>query len=152
MNPTGKEDKEDRYIMFKIDNEEYAVEVYKIKEVINYAEVTEIPNLSPYVKGVISLRGTVIPILDIKKCFGFPDSQPTKKARIIVINFKEHIAGLPVDSVEEVKNISGGTIIPVPQFMEREKTEFLQGIIEYNSRYIMVLKTSVLLECLRYGN
>lgn len=152
MNLTEKEDKEDRYIMFKLDNEEYAVEVYQTKEVINYAEVTEVPNVSLYVKGVISLRGIVIPILDIKKCFGFPDSQPTRKARIIVINCKEQIAGLPVDSVEEVKNISAGTIIPVPQFMEREKTEFLKGIIEYNNRFIMILKTSVLLGRLIYGN
>ena len=141
-----------KYLMFQLNNEEYAVEVAKIKEVINYSEAVEVPNASPYVKGVISRGGVVIPLLNLKKCFGFPDTQPNKKVRIIVIGHKQHIAGLPVDSIVEVKSLTSNKVSPVPQFMEKEKVEFLRGIIECDDRFIMVLKTSALLECLRYEN
>lgn len=140
-----------RYLIFKLDNEDYALEVHKIKEIIKYTKVTEVPNASCYVKGVISLRGVVVPVLDIKKCFGIPDKEPTKMTRIIVVNYKEQVAGLPVDSIDEVKNISSDTMVPLPKFGEREKLEFLKGIIEFKDKFILVLKTSVLLDRLKYG-
>ena len=149
MDLLEKDDQEQKYLIFQIDNEEYAVEVFKIKEIINDAEVTAIPNTSPYVKGVISRRGVIIPILDLRKYLGFDDSQPRRKTRIIVIGHKQSMAGLPVDSVREVESIPSDKITPVPQFMKREKTEFIKGVIEQNNRFISVLKTTVLLDRLK---
>ncbi len=149
MDLLEKEDSKQKYLVFQIDNEEYAVEVFNIKEIINNAKVTEIPNTSPYVKGVISRRGVIIPILDLRKYLGFDDSQPRRKIRIIIVGHKQSMAGLPVDSVREVESVSSDKVTPVPQFMKREKAEFLNGIIEQNDRFISVLKTAVLLERLK---
>src|SRR3970040_2117378 len=144
MDLLEKENKRQKYLVFQIDNEEYAREGFKRKEIINDTEVTEIPNTSPYVKGVISRRGVIIPILDLRKYLGFDDSQPQRKIRIIIIGHKQSMAGLPVDSVREVESIPSDKVTPVPQFMKREKTEFLKGVIQYNDRFISLLKTTVL--------
>ena len=149
MDLLEKENKRQKYLVFQIDNEEYAVEVFKIKEIINDTEVTEIPNTSPYVKGVIWGGGVIIPILDLRKYLGFDDSQPQRKTRIIIIGHKQSMAGLPVDSVREVESVPSNKVTPVPQFMKREKTEFIKGVIEQNDRFISVLKTTVLLERLK---
>src|SRR4030065_1210800 len=119
MDLLEKEDNKQKYLVYQIDNEEYAVEVFKIKEIINDAEVTEIPNTSPYVKGVISRRGVIIPILDLRKYLGFDDSQPRRKTRIIVIGHKQSMAGLPVDSVREVERIPSHKINPVPKSLKK---------------------------------
>jgi purine-binding chemotaxis protein CheW len=141
-----------RYLVFLLNEEEYAVEVVKVKEIIQYTEVTEVPNTSPYVSGVISLRGVVIPILDFKRCVGSSLKQQIIKDRIIIINYHKFLAGIPVDFVKEVVNIFPENIRLDPQFMGKEKMEFLHGIIEYKDRFIMVLKTSVLLDYLRHEN
>jgi len=149
MDLLEKENKRQKYLVFQIDNEEYAVEVFKIKEIINDTEVTEIPNTSPYVKGVISRRGVIIPILDLRKYLGFDDSQPQRKTRIIIIGHKQSMAGLPVDSVREVESVPSNKVTPVPQFMKKEKVEFLKGVIQYNDRFISLLKTTALLARLK---
>jgi len=149
MDLLEKENKRQKYLVFQIDNEEYAVEVFKIKEIINDTEVTEIPNTSPYVKGVISRRGVIIPILDLRKYLGFDDSQPQRKIRIIIIGHKQSMAGLPVDSVREVESVPSNKVTPVPQFMKKEKVEFLKGVIQYNDRFISLLKTTALLARLK---
>lgn len=149
MDLLEKENKRQKYLVFQIDNEEYAVEVFKIKEIINDTEVTEIPNTSPYVKGVISRRGVIIPILDLRKYLGFDDSQPQRKTRIIIIGHKQSMAGLPVDSVREVESVPSNKVTPVPQFMKKEKVEFLKGVIQYSDRFISLLKTTVLLDRLK---
>ena len=149
MDLLEKENKRQKYLVFQIDNEEYAVEVFKIKEIINDTEVTEIPNTSPYVKGVISRRGVIIPILDLRKFLGLYDSQPQRKTRIIIIGHKQSMAGLPVDSVREVESVPSNKVTPVPQFMKKEKVEFLKGVIQYNDRFISLLKTTALLARLK---
>lgn len=149
MDPLAKEDNRQKYLIFQISDEEFAIEVSKVKEVINYTQVTEIPNTSPYAKGVISRRGVIIPILDLRKCLGFDDCQPCRKARIIIIGHKQSMAGLPVDFVIETESVPSDKIIPVPQFMKSEKAEFLKEVIEHNNRFIGLLKTAVLLDRLK---
>lgn len=141
-----------KYLVFLLNEEEYAVDVVKVKEIIPYTEVTEVPNTSPYVSGVISLRGVVIPVLDFKKCAGASSKPQIQKDRIIIVNYHKFLAGIPVDFVKEVVNIFPENFRPDPQFMGKEKIEFLHGIIEYKDRFIMVLKISVLLNYLRHEN
>jgi chemotaxis signal transduction protein len=91
----------------------------------------------------------IIPILDLKIYLGLHDGQTQRNARIIIIGHKQFMAGLPVDSVREVESVPSDKVIPVPQFMKREKTEFLKEVIEQDDRFISVLKTTVLLDCLK---
>lgn len=141
-----------KYLTFLLNEEEYAVEVIKVREVIHYTEITEVPNTSPYVAGVISLRGVIIPVLDFKKCTGSSLKQESQKKRIIVVNYRKSLAGIPVDLVKEVINVFPEDFRPVPQLMDKEKLEFMDRVIEYKDRFIMVLKTPVLIDYLRYEN
>lgn len=130
-----------QYLRFTINNEVYAVDVKNVREIINYIEPTEVPNASPYVKGVISLRGSIIPVINFSLCHN--------KKNIIIIGYKNYTAGLPVDKVREVIYVAEDKFSPVPQFVEKEKVEFYKGIIEYKDLFIMVLKTETLLAYLK---
>lgn len=150
--PQGTDKYAQRYLNFWLDNEEYAIELSEIKEVIIYMEVTEVPNITPYIRGVISLRGVIIPVLDFKKCLGLSGIQHMQKPRIVIISHKKYIAGLPVDSVKGVINVSSDMVNPIPRFMERERIEFLKGVIEYKDRFVMLIKTDTLLEYIKNEN
>ncbi|MBI5193426.1 MAG: purine-binding chemotaxis protein CheW [Nitrospirae bacterium] len=145
-----------QYLRFTIDNEVYAVDVINVREIINYIEPTEVPNAGPYVKGVISLRGTIIPVIAFSRYHNPPysDSHPQhgKKKNIIIIGHKNLAAGLPVDRVREVIYVTEDKFSPVPQFVEKEKVEFYKGIIEYKDLFIMALKTETLLAYLKNKN
>lgn len=140
-----------QYLRFTINNEVYAVEVINVREIINYIEPTEVPNAGPFVKGVISLRGVIIPVIAFSRCHNFPysDSLHLIKKNIIIIGHKNHSAGLPVDKVREVIYVAKDKFSPVPQFVEKEKVEFYKGIIEYKEIFMMVLKTETLLDYLK---
>lgn len=140
-----------RYLKFSINNEVYAVEVINVREIINYIAPTEVPNAGPYVQGVISLRGSIIPVINFSRCHNSPysDSHTCRKKNIIIISQNNQAAGLPVDRVREVIHVSIDKSSPVPQFVEKEKVEFYKGIIEYRDIFIMVLKTETLLAYLK---
>lgn len=138
-----------KYLMLYIDMEGYAVELTSIKEIINYIEVIEVPNTSPFVEGVISLRGTIIPVINFRRLINSPEADPSYKKNIIIIIYNGHLAGLPVDRVREVIYVNRDKFSPVPQFVEKEKAEFFKGIIEYRDKFVMVLKTEAILSNLR---
>ncbi len=147
--PQEPDEMAQKYLDFRLNDEEYAVEVFKVKEIMKYIEVSEVPNTSLYLMGVISLRGVVIPVLDIKRCLGLSDSLPTRRLRIIVIKHGENVAGLPVDSVREVINVVPYKIKPFPQFMKEERVNFFKGVIEYMDRFIALLNIHTFLGFLK---
>lgn len=144
--------KEDRYLRFTLNSEEYAIAVCRIKEIIKYREVAEVPNTSPLVKGVISLRGAIIPVLDLRRYVGFIDSQPSPRARIMIIRRGKYLAGLPVDSVEGMSRLSSKEVNRVPGFLEKEQAELFNGVLECRDRFIMIVNTDALLDHLKNGN
>ena len=129
-----------KYLRFDVYNEVYALEVLKIKEIINYREVTEVPNTSPYVRGVISLRGAVIPIINCRRCLNSNEIGEDNKKNIIILGYNGLVAGLPVSRVMDVIYINEDKFSAVPQFVGKEKMEFFKGIIEYRDKFIMVIK------------
>lgn len=138
-----------KYLMLYIDKEGYTVELTCLKEIINYIDVTEVPNTSTCVAGVISLRGTIIPVINFSRLINSPEAVSSYKKNIIIIRYNGHLAGLPVDSVSEVIYVNVDKFSPVPQFVEKEKVEFFKGIIEYRDKFVMVLKTEAILSNLR---
>ena len=134
-----------KYLRFDIYNEVYALEVLKIKEIINYREVTEVPNTSPYVSGVISLRGAIIPIINCRRCLNSHEIGAGHKKNIIILGYNGLIAGLPVSRVRDVIYINEDKFSTVPQFVGKEKMEYFKGIIEYRDKFIMVIKIEALL-------
>lgn len=144
--------KEDRYLRFTLNSEEYAIDVHRIKEIIRCREAAEVPNTSPLVRGVISLRGAIIPVVDLKRYLGISDSQPSSRARIMIIRRGKSLAGLPVDSVEGMSQISSIEVNRVQGFLEKGQAELFNGVLECRDRFIMIINTDALLDHLKNGN
>lgn len=123
---------EGKYLSFALGHEEYGIEILKVREIIGYMEITSVPRTPEYVKGVINLRGQVIPVLDLRTRFGMPTAEITEQTCIIVVEINQQgrrfNAGLVVDQVQEVLDIKGENIEDAPQFGSSVQTDFILGI------------------------
>jgi len=126
------QDKEGKYLTFTLAQEEYGLEILKVREIIGMMDITAIPQTPDFVKGVINLRGRVIPVIDLRLKFGLPPMEYGERTCIIVVEVHSDLGalqmGVVVDSVSEVLNILGGDIEPPPAFGTRIKTHYILGI------------------------
>jgi purine-binding chemotaxis protein CheW len=124
--------REGKYLTFTLAGEEYGIGILKIKEIIGIITITPIPQTPPHIKGVINLRGKVIPVIDLRLKFGMPPMEYTERTCVIVIEVAKdngHILiGILVDSVSEVLNIKGADIEDTPNFGTRLNTDFILGM------------------------
>ena len=121
-----------KYLTLLLDNEAYGIAVIKVREIIRYQKITPVPQLPAYVKGVINLRGRVIPVMDLRLKFGLK-AELTERTCIVVVQVPHPSSGvlqlgLIVDSVEEVANLVAADIEPPPEFGVRLDTGFLLGM------------------------
>jgi purine-binding chemotaxis protein CheW len=93
---------QEQYVEFGIESERYAIRIQDIHEIIKMQDVTQIPNVRAYVKGVINLRGNIVPVISLRHLFGIPDKEHTKATRIIVVRHQNDTVGIIVDSVNKV--------------------------------------------------
>jgi purine-binding chemotaxis protein CheW len=125
-------EKEGKYLTFALANEEYGLEILKVREIIGYIEVTAVPQTPHYVKGVINLRGQVIPVIDLRTKFGMEASKVTEETCIIVVEISHGkrtlMTGIVVDHVQEVLDIAGTDIEEPPQFGGTVDTQFILGM------------------------
>ena len=132
-----------KYLTFALADEEYALPVLKVREIIKMMEITQVPKVPPHVKGVINLRGKVIPIVDLRLKFGFPPQDATERTCIIVVdaalNGGRSSLGFVVDGVNEVMNIATDEIEPTPDFGEQVDTAYMQGVAKRGSHVKMLL-------------
>jgi purine-binding chemotaxis protein CheW len=124
--------KEGKYLTFALANEEYGLEILKVREIIGYMDITAVPQTPHYVKGVINLRGQVIPVIDLRTKFGMETAEITEQTCIIVVeiiqNGRKFNTGIVVDSVKEVLDIAGENIEEAPQFDSSVNTDFILGM------------------------
>ena len=129
---THATDREGKYLTFSLADEEYGIGILKIREIIGMLPITSVPETPPYVKGVINLRGKVIPVVDLRLRFAMPAIDYTERTCIIVVEMKSAAAVVPigvvVDAVSEVLNIKAEDIEPPPTFGARFSTEFILGM------------------------
>ncbi len=125
-------DREGKYLTFSLADEEYGMGILKIKEIIGMMPVTTVPQTPEFVKGVINLRGKVIPVLDLRLKFGMEKSDYTERTCIIVVDLKSQgadiLIGVVVDSVSEVLNIKADEIEDTPTFGTRLDTDYILGM------------------------
>ena len=125
-------DKEGKYLTFALGNEEYGLEILKVREIIGYMEITAVPQTPDYVKGVINLRGQVIPIIDLRAKFGMETAEITEETCIIVVEITQgkrtFNTGIVIDQVQEVLDINGQDIEDAPQFGSSVDTSFILGM------------------------
>jgi purine-binding chemotaxis protein CheW len=124
--------KEGKYLTFTLAEEEYGIGILKIKEIIGMMPITSVPQTPDFVKGVINLRGKVIPVVDLRRRFGMEAIDYTERTCIIVVEIQGHtgmvMIGIVVDSVSEVLNIKGEDIEETPTFGTRLNTDYILGM------------------------
>ena len=132
-----------KYLTFVLADEEYGLPVLQVREIIKMMEITQVPTVPPHVKGVINLRGKVIPIVDLRLKFGFEAQEATERTCIIVVdaalNGGRGSLGFVVDGVSEVMNITAEEIEPTPDFGEQVNAAYLQGVAKRGSHVKMLL-------------
>lgn len=122
-----------KYLTFRLGRESYGISVLRIREIIRNVEVTPVPQMPDYVKGVINLRGKIIPIVDLRKKFDLSNIQDTDQTCIVVVQVRQAsgvnaLMGLLVDAVEEVVNFAGADIEETPNFGGSLDTEYILGM------------------------
>ncbi|CCQ97166.1 putative chemotaxis protein CheW [[Clostridium] ultunense Esp] len=130
-------DQQNQYIEVGIGKERYALKIYDIHEIIKMQDITEIPNSKPYVKGVINLRGKIVPIISLRNLFGLGEESYTKSTRIVVVNHANEMVGIVVDRVNQVTTITD--IQPPPEKMGRVKGSFFSGIGHTQNGLVSIL-------------
>jgi purine-binding chemotaxis protein CheW len=127
---------EGKYLSFSLADEEYGIGILKVKEIIGMMNITPMPQTPEFVKGVINLRGRVIPVIDLRLRFGLPSQDYTERTCIVVVEIqaegKELMIGVVVDSVSEVLNIKGSDIEETPSFGNDVDTEYILGMAKYD--------------------
>lgn len=132
-----------KFLTFELADEAYGLEILKVQEIIGIMKVTRVPKLPDYIKGVINLRGKVIPVVDLRLKFNMDSQEETEKTCIIVVQIQRGeakvITGLMVDEVSEVMDISTEQIEEAPSFGASVSTDFLLGIGKVNDKVIMLM-------------
>ena len=130
-------DREGKYLTFSLAGEEYGIGILKVKEIIGLMTITPVPQTPEYVRGVINLRGKVIPVVDLRSKFGMAWAESTDRTCVIVVEIRlaeRNVAmGIVVDSVSEVLNIKGGEIEDTPSFGARLDTAYILGMAKSGS-------------------
>jgi purine-binding chemotaxis protein CheW len=132
MTTTATADLAGKYLTFALAEEEYGLPVLRVREIIKMMDITEVPQVPPHVKGVLNLRGKVIPVIDLRLKFGFAPGEVTSRTCIIVVEValaaSRVMMGIIVDHVSEVLNIVVDEIEQTPQFGDRVCTDYMKGV------------------------
>mgnify|MGYP001210816977 CR=1 FL=1 len=136
---------EHQFLTFQLGSELYGVDILRVQEIKGYTAVTKIPNTPPHIKGVLNLRGTIVPIVELRTKFGMPTIDYTMFTVIVVVVVKEKIMGLVVDSVSDVLNIDKKDIQVPPQFGTKVDVSFLNGIGKSGDKLVALLNMDRLL-------
>jgi purine-binding chemotaxis protein CheW len=140
------QEKEYEFLAFVVSGEEYGVDIMAIKEIIRPVGVTYVPRVPDYVKGIISLRGTVVPIFDMTKRLGLKAGGPGKKSRIVVISLGTNLVGFWADSVTEVVKLKESGIEPPPLTLLEEPAQSIRGVGHFKGRMIIILDVDKVLK------
>lgn len=127
------------YVIFKLNSEYYGLDIKYVENIEKNLTITRIPNSKPYVKGIINLRGNVIPVIDLRARFGFPQKEYTEESRIIIVNYEAYQIGMVVDSSSETLQLSEENIDSSPNIRSSTEDEFVKEIGKHNNRIIMLI-------------
>jgi purine-binding chemotaxis protein CheW len=132
-----------QYLTFKLEDEIYALEITQIREVLDYTKITKVPKTPDFMKGVINLRGGVVPVIDLRLKFGLRETEVTVDTCIIIaeitVDNEETLLGALADQVQEVLEIDSTQIEPPPRIGTRLDTDFIKGMGKHNDEFIMIL-------------
>jgi purine-binding chemotaxis protein CheW len=133
-----------QFLTFALNDQEFGIEILRVQEIKNFTRVTPIPNMPECIKGVINLRGTVVPIVDLRKKFAMPSAEYNQFTVIIVVNVGTKIMGLVVDAVSDVLNVGEESIEKTPDLGAID-TSFITGLAKSGDRLVALLNIEYLL-------
>ena len=142
---TGIDTDGNQFLTFQLGDELYGVDILRVQEIKGYTAVTKIPNMPDYIKGVMNLRGTIVPIVELRTTFGMPTIDYTVFTVIVVVVVRDRIMGLVVDSVSDVLNISKKDIQSPPDFGTKVDVSVLTGIGKSGDKLVALLNIDRLL-------
>jgi len=132
-----------QYLTFTLGGEMYAVGILNVKEIIEYGNLTEIPMMPAFIRGVINLRGAVVPVIDLAARFGGKASDVQRRTCIVIVEVQQeegkHDLGVMVDAVSEVLEIPGTEIEPAPAFGARIRADFIAGMGKVDGKFVIIL-------------
>ena len=132
-----------KYLTFALSEEEYGLPVLKVREIIKIMDITAVPQVPEYVKGVVNLRGKVIPVVDLRLKFGFPAQDYTERTCIIVVEVAlatgARMMSIIVDHVSEVLNVTAEEIEQTPEFGDEIQTDYMKGIAKVQGQVKILL-------------
>ncbi|MDF2891393.1 MAG: purine-binding chemotaxis protein CheW [Clostridia bacterium] len=132
-------------VVFKLDKEEYGVDIMQVQEISPYQKLTKVPNSPDFVDGIVNLRGDVIPVVNLKKKFRLIESEVTELTRLIVINNGSRRTGFIVDDASEVITISDKDIEEAPPMIVGADRKYIQGVGKLDKRILIILNLHKLL-------
>ena len=140
----------DQYLTFIMDNQEYGVDILCVKEIRNWDSATPIPRAPPHVRGVINIRGTVIPIIDLRQCFGMEAIEYGPLTVVLVLQVKSpgnecREIGIVVDAVSDVHSLQSSEIKPAPKLGQQIDTSFVRGMVTIDDHMAILLDVDILL-------
>lgn len=136
---------QEQLVVFEVGDESFGIDISLVQEIIRLQSITEVPKAPMYVKGVINLRGKVIPIIDLRERFAFAMGEETKATRIVVVNVLGNTVGMIVDAVSEVLRLATNSIEPPSTIVESIGSQYLKGIGKLEDRLIILLDLDKLL-------
>jgi purine-binding chemotaxis protein CheW len=142
------DDRTEQYLTFLLGKEEYGVEILRVQEIKGWENVTHIPNTPDYLCGVLNLRGTIVPVVDLRLRFEMPAREYTPTTVVVVLNVGEGVqrtVGVVVDGVSDAHNILPEEIKPSPDFGTSVRTDFISGLVSIGSEMMMILNIDRLL-------
>lgn len=132
-----------QYLTFKLDEEVFGVDVAKVREILDLIKITKVPQTPDFMRGVINLRGSVVPVVDMRLKFGLEATESTVNTCIVVVEVElegeNTVLGALVDSVQEVFELEPTEIEPAPRIGTKLKTEFIKGMGKRDDRFIILL-------------
>jgi purine-binding chemotaxis protein CheW len=127
------------YLTFKLGNEEYGIDILKVQEIRGYDQVTPIANSPQFLKGVINLRGTIVPIVDMRIKFGVSKAEYDQFTVVIILNIAHRVVGIVVDSVSDVTPLSADQVRPTPELGGVVDTSYINGLAALGERMLILL-------------
>ena len=143
---------ETQYLTFRLDNQEYGIPIVEVQEIKGWSRMTPVPNAPAHVLGVLNLRGTIIPVVDLRTRFGLPRKDHDEFTVIMVVSMGERLAGLVVDSVSDVVNAPNDSVRENPEANSNVDQRFFKGLIEANGKLVILLDAMQISDDIQRGS
>jgi purine-binding chemotaxis protein CheW len=149
LQPFGVSNDDRQYLTFMLGDEIFAINILRIKEIIEYGSLTSVPQMPSFIRGVINLRGAAVPVIDLAARFDRAEAAISRKTCIVILEVDragaQQVIGVLVDAVNEVLEIAGTQIEPVPSFGTQVRTDFIDGMGKVDGKFVIILNVNQVL-------